>query len=255
MDISEKQQREIEFYRESPIENPYQFTIDNLINKMSSAKSLLENLVRYKQLFENKQAILELGGGQGWASCIVQSYFPNALHVINSDISKYALQSTCMWNSLFNSIFKVNINKLVCKAYEIPLKEASVDLVFTFEAAHHFLKHKSTLKEIYRILAKGGCCLYLHEFSCNKFFYPFAYKRSNKKRSIDKVIDKVSEDVLIYRNILKLAKDVGFTALANYDPSIVNRSPEATVYYFILNKISFLKHILPCTRDYIFIKP
>ena len=173
----------------------------------------------------------------------MKSLYLQDSQVISSDIAVYAVQSTFNWERMFNT----NVDKLACKAYEIPLKDGSVDLVFSFQSAHHFLKHKSVLKEIYRILINGGICIYLNEPSCNKYMYPLAYKRVNKKRS-------VPEDVLIYKNILKLATDAGFTTIVNFDTSFINRGPVETIYYYILGKISGLKYILPCGMDYIFTK-
>jgi len=65
MEISEKQYKEIEFWRISPTEGPSQFTIENMVNKMSEARCLIDKLRKYKNIFDNKYKVLELGGGKG----------------------------------------------------------------------------------------------------------------------------------------------------------------------------------------------
>lgn len=246
VDILEKQKKEIDFWRTSPTESPSQFTIENIVNKISEAKRLLNKFNKYKELFNNNKIILELGGGQGWASCILKkNYLTGQAIVINSDISKYAVQSAYNWER----IFEINIENIVCRCYEIPVKSNSIDIIFTFQAAHHFYKHRSTIKEIYRILKDGGVCLYLSEPSCMKYIYPLAYKRVNKKRP------DVAEDVLIHKEISYLAEKIGFSAKTNYETSFINRNPIETIYYYILNKIKILRYFLPCEMDYIFIKP
>ena len=164
--------------------------------------------------------------------------------VINSDISKYAVPACHNWEY----IFRTNLDSLVCKSYEIPLKSNSIDLLFTFQSAHHFIKHRSTIKEIYRILKPGGICLYLNEPSCRRYIYPLAYKRVNKKRP------NVSEDVLVWKEILYLAENTGFNVTAHYDTSFINRNALETIYYYILSKIIVFKYFLPGGMDYVFVK-
>lgn len=245
-DIEEKQKKEIDFWKTSPIESPSCFTIENIVNKMSEAKIFLSKLHKYKSIFNDKNSILEIGGGQGWASCILKkSLLTKGVKLINSDISKYAVESNHNWER----VFEINIDNIVCKSYEIPLKDNSIDLAFTFQAAHHFYKHNSTLKENHRILKKGGVCLYLYEQSCRRYIYTLVYNRAVKKRP------EVAEDVLIYNRILYLAKKIGFETTAYYDTYFQDKTPFAMGYYFMASKLTFLRYFLPCfAMDYIFTK-
>jgi len=43
-----------------------------------------------------------------------------------------------------------------CSSYEIPVESASLDLIFCYAAAHHFMAHRRTLREIHRVLAPAG---------------------------------------------------------------------------------------------------
>jgi ubiquinone/menaquinone biosynthesis C-methylase UbiE len=139
--------------------------------------------------------------------------------------------------------------KIVCKSYNIPLADNSVDIVFCYESAHHFAEHKKTLLEAFRVLKKGGCVLYLHEPSCRRYLYRLAHWRVNKKRPA------VLEDVLVYADMISFAKECGFSETNYYfDPTTLNREPIEMIYYYFLQKIRFLKYLLPCTVDYVFKK-
>ncbi|KAM3096671.1 class I SAM-dependent methyltransferase [Phormidesmis sp. 146-35] len=243
--ILQKEQIEIEFWKNSPIENPQSEAIENLVSKFCEAKILLEKLAYHQSYFQQASTILEIGAGQGWASCIVKRFFPNK-QVIASDISEYAIASAHKWEyALQTSLDK----KVSCRAYEIPLADASVDLVFCFEAAHHFVKHRRTLQEIHRVLRSGGACLYLHEPACKQYLYKMAHARVNRKRP------EVPEDVLIYREIQQIAESIGLEVEVRFDPSTLNRGAVETIYYFFLQKLPFLQFYLPCSVDFIFKKP
>ncbi|MBQ4801397.1 class I SAM-dependent methyltransferase [Aquimarina sp. MMG015] len=243
MNLEEKERIEIEFWKNSPTENPTNFSTKNLLNKLSEAKVFYGVFKKHEDLFQNSETILELGGGQGWASCLIKKEYSKKVYL--SDISNYAIESLKNWEKVFG--VKID-HSFACKSYEIPLEDNSVDLVFAFAAAHHFVKHKKTLKEVKRVLKKGGRCIYMYEPSCRKFLYPLAYKRVNKKRP------HVPEDVLITKEIMSIATDLGLKSYYEFHFSTISRGPVATMYYYFLGKMPFLANIIPCTCNYVFQK-
>lgn len=239
MELEKKEKIEIEFWKNAPEENPSVYSIPNLINKFKDAELFLDKISCYAADFKAATDILELGAGQGWASCMLKSYYPQA-RITTTDISPFAIESLHHWEA----IFKVKIDeRLSCKSYEVPLKDASFDLIFCFAAAHHFVKHGRTLRELKRLLKPGGKILYLHEPACRSYIYPLAKKRVNKKRH------EVPEDLLIYRKLRQLARKEGLSARIIFTPLIRNRSFGGTLYFRMLSKLPFLQHILPCTID------
>lgn len=245
MNIQEKEQIEIDFWKNSLHENQDNFSIYNIVNKLSEAKVFLEKIEKYKQFFVASSTILEIGAGQGWASCILKKLFTDK-KIITSDISEHAIASIKHWESLFGVAVD---QKVVCKSYSIPLQDNSVDMVFCFQSAHHFVKHKETLAEIHRVLKSGGYALYLHEPSCRKYIYTLARKRVNAKRP------NVPEDVLVYKEIVNFSKETGFDkANLMFAPTLLNRGPLETIYFYILKKLPFLQHLLPTSIDYLFKK-
>ncbi|MDR2445869.1 MAG: class I SAM-dependent methyltransferase [Treponema sp.] len=241
----EEEKRENEFYKNSQIESPYNFSIYNIANKAGDIKVFLEELDPYKEVISKAERVLEIGGGQGWASCILKKMY-NDKQIICSDLSEWALESLKYWEEMF----KVRINKsMVCKSYEIPLDNASVDLVFCFQAAHHFREYYGTLSEIHRILKPDGYRLLLHEPSCRRYIHKLAYKR------VTRIRPDLPEDVLIYKDILCMAEEIGFQEYKiMFRPILTNRKPIPMIYYCILGKIKFLSQLLPSMGDYLFRK-
>ncbi|NDJ16632.1 class I SAM-dependent methyltransferase [Myxacorys almedinensis] len=244
LDIQQKEQIEIQFWQDSPLENPESEAVENLVNKFCEARILLEKLSYHRAFFEQASSILELGAGQGWASCLVKQKFEGT-SLTATDISPYAIASLPKWEH----VFKTQLDHAIsCRSYDIPLSDETVDLIFCFEAAHHFVKHRRSLAEIYRVLKKGGVCLYLHEPVCRSFIYPLAYARVNKIRP------EVPEDVLIYPKIKQLATEAGFETKIRFDPTVTNRGLNQTFYYAVLSAVPGLRYVLPCSADFIFIK-
>jgi SAM-dependent methyltransferase len=245
MDISEKEAIEINFWETSPVERPGSNSLENLLMKAAEARIFVDKLQDFAPVFAKSHDILELGGGQGWASCIVKRPHPSA-RVTATDISPAAIASVGIWEHAFGA--KID-NACSCRSYETPFADASFDLIFAYAAAHHFVRHRRTLQEIRRLLRPGGTALYLHEPGCLQYVYALANYRVNRKRP------EVPEDVLRYREIEALARDVGLTAQVKPAPTLTNRGPAETVYYAGLRAFPYLQRLLPCTVDIVLSRP
>lgn len=243
-ELLRRQQAEIAFWRDSPTERPESDSLEAVAVKLGEAKWLLPKLEQFREEFARARTILELGAGQGWASCIVKRTFPDS-RVLASDISPWAIASAPKWERMLEA--KLD-DTIVCKSSEIPLEPETVDLVFCFQAAHHFVEHRQTLEEIHRVLTLGGSALYLHEPSSPRWIYRLARRRANRCRPM------VPEDVLVHADLLELARARGFEASVSFDPDPINREPLETMYFLILQKLAFLCPSVPCTADYLFVK-
>jgi ubiquinone/menaquinone biosynthesis C-methylase UbiE len=239
LSIQEKEAIEIAFWKNSPSERPDAVSLDTLLSKAAEARVFMEKLHDFHGLFQGARDILELGGGQCWASCIVKWHNPTA-RIVATDISSSAIASTAKWER----IYQVKIDELhACRSYDTPFESASFDLVFAYAAAHHFVRHKRTLREIARLLRPGGAALYLHEPACRRFMHRLAVARVNAKRP------EVPEDVLIFKNIERLARDLGLEAETRFAPTLTNRAPIESIYYLVLRGVPLFRQVLPCTVD------
>lgn len=246
MELQEKEKIEIEFWKNSPSENPAVFTVDNFINKNRQAEILLKKIKKHQLRKTKPKYILELGAGQGWASCLMKKFiFPEAQCTV-SDISPYAIQSIPYWEK----VYQTTIDKVVaCKSYELPFSDKSFDFIFCYAAAHHFVEIEKTLVEVKRVLNKGGKCIFFYEPTCSKLFYPLHLKYVNGQRP------EVPEDVLIPSDIQKISERIGLTFENHYDHS--SQSTDSLVmkiYFGILNTVPFIKKVLPSSSDLRFTK-
>jgi len=245
--LKEKERERIEtvFWRDDAYERPESDSIENIVNKITDCQVFLEVSNEYAPFFQSAKTVLELGGGQGWASCALKKVFPH-LTVFLSDITDFAVKSKHKWER----IFQVSLPRAVaCMSYRIPFKAESTDIIFCYAAAHHFGTMEETLKEIFRVLKKGGHCLFFHEPTVIRSLHALAYARVNKKRP------DIPEDVIVYRDLLSAARKLGFEAYMSFHPTILKRGPVETVYYLVLSKLKFLQQVLPCTANFHFFKP
>ncbi|MDD2661177.1 MAG: class I SAM-dependent methyltransferase [Methylococcales bacterium] len=245
-EIESKQKIEIEFWRDSEHESPEADSIHNIVNKVTDAAVFLDCINRHHKELVFNGRVLELGGGQGWASCVYKKLFPNA-HVTATDISKYAVMSLPKWERLFE--VKID-NSYACTSYEINESDDSLDLIFCFAAAHHFLAHRRTLREISRMLKPGGKAIYFNEPATPRYLYSLARWRLERTRP------EVPEDMLITSELRKLALEAGLDMYVDYYPSIIKRGPFKAVQAIsiIRDSIPFLHPLLPCSANFIFMK-
>ena len=242
-DLTEAERIEIDHWAHSESERPGVFSVGNLINKLTDAPVLLSRLDPFLEEFASAARVLELGAGQGWGSCLLQALAPprRPRHIC-TDISHHALQSAPMWEGIFRTRLS---GSAACRSYELPFRNAAFDVVFAFQAAHHFRAHQRTLAEIHRVLVPGGLALYLHEPSCPRWIHPLAVRRVRSSRP------DVPEDVLVHDEMLSIARGAGFDASHRDDCSLEKRRPLEFLYYMVLGRLSPLRRLLPCTRDYV----
>lgn len=242
MDISIKERIEVDFWTNSEDEGPQSNAIENILEKMAEARIFLEKLKAYRSFFEKAESVLELGGGQCWASCLVKRMYPH-IHVTATDIAPDAIASIGKWER----IYECKVDKTeACRSYDTPFADQSFDLIFAYSAAHHFVRHRSTLLELYRILRAGGRALYLHEPSCNAMMHSLARARVNRNRP------EVPEDVLVSSKIEQLARMAKLEPATFNSPTLTNRLAGPMIYYYALRRAPVLQRILPVTADFVF---
>jgi ubiquinone/menaquinone biosynthesis C-methylase UbiE len=246
IDLSQKEQVEIDFWKNSPKENPEVFSRGNFLNKTREARQFNYKINRHKKVFRKKKNILELGAGQGWASCYLKKFLLPNSHFTVTDISIYAIESLPYWEKVYD--VKID-NKLACKSYEVPLRDGSFDLIFCYAAAHHFVKLDETIKECQRLLMPGGQMIFLYEPTCSRLFYPLHFKYVNT------AAHNTPEDVLIPGEIKKLAKKHELKFVNHYDAhQTLIRSIPIHLYFRFLKALPFLQKTLPSSSDMVFTK-
>lgn len=246
MELKAKEQLEINYWKNSRWEKPEVFTKENFLNKAQELRVFNYKVHKHIHLVRGKKQVLELGAGQGWASCFLKRYFlPNA-HFTTTDISEYGIASIKYWEDIFNT--KID-KKLACKSYEVPLENQSCDFIFCFAAAHHFVKTEETLQELKRLLKPGGVVIFFYEPTCSKWLYPLHFKYVNK------VNPHVPEDVFVPSEVQQIVDRVGLQYTNFYDAQQpIIRSIGLGMYFGLLKKLPFLMPWLPSSSDMVFRK-
>lgn len=210
-------------------------SVTNVVNKSIETGAFLNAILPYMDVFFSAGRALELGAGQGWASCVLKRLFPQ-IDITATDVSPEALSGIKEWERAWN----VSINPgLACSARFVPLESGSVDVIFAFAAAHHFADLAGVVFEVNRLLRSGGRCLFLYEPTTPGWLYPLAAWRARRKRD--------NEDVLVSRDMRMWAERFGMNCTIRKTPFIYNRTPLSTIYYALLRAIPALQYVLPCT--------
>lgn len=101
----------------------------------------------FSALRGKKGKLLDVGCGQGAVSKVIKSYFPQ-FEVSGIDVSKASLKQA--------GINPSDVNFRYGSAYRIPFKNATFDVVASFDVMEHLDTPAKALKEIGRVLKKGG---------------------------------------------------------------------------------------------------
>ena len=247
MKIEEKEKIEIDFWKNSLHENPDIFSLANYLNKVEQLKILNTKINNHLEHFQGVKSVLELGAGQGWASAFMKKWILPKAEFTVTDISPYAIESVKYWEEVFDVSIK---DAKSCKSYDLSqFEDSQFDLVYCYAAAHHFVKLEETLKEVHRVLKPYGKCVFLYEPTCSKLFYKLHLKWVNSQRP------DVPEDILITKDIIKMAEGLSFRVEHSYDfKSQEHRSIGLALYFKILSIFSFLQGVLPSSSDFVFIK-
>lgn len=245
--VDAKRQKEKDFWRLDVYERPGVDSLENFFNKTRQGVVFLR-AIRHSgvdRLFSRGNLnVLEIGGGQGWASCLLKKKYP-FLNIRSSDLSKDAVASQHLWERVFGVKLEEGVD---CASDCLPVSDQSLDIIFAFAAAHHFVTHAKTLKECHRALKPGGHLIYIYEPVSPKFWYRLAKWRVNAKRP------DVPEDLLVISEIKEGCAAAGLEMSTYYFPDPRERGPVEKLYYSLQSMVPFLCFIMPSTATLVMSK-
>jgi ubiquinone/menaquinone biosynthesis C-methylase UbiE len=132
------------------MDNNLEWTGERLVTDVEGVLGVAEHLHRYALAceFVKGKKVLDIASGEGYGSNLLSK---NAEHVTGVDISEEAVShANDKYAKGSNLIYKVG------SASKIPLDDASVDIVTSFETLEHTTEHDEFLSEIKRVLVPGG---------------------------------------------------------------------------------------------------
>jgi len=246
MNLKAKEQIEIDYWKNSKHESPEDFTAGNFVNKTKECRNLIYRVRKNMKYFRNKKNVLEIGAGQGWASCFIKRFIlPEAKFTV-TDISPAAVEGLHYWESIFD--VKIE-NAYAAKSYAIKAPDKPYDLIFCYAAAHHFILHKETLENLSKWLSPKGSIVYIYEPTSSKLLYPLHYYYVNK------AAHSTPEDVIVPSQMKKIANEFGLKCIIRYDAhQRIIRSVSSSLYFGLLRVLPFLHKLLPSSADLIFEK-
>lgn len=150
--LEDKKLNEDIYYKEHSMDGEGKPAWMSLVHKRDDIKRLInETLPKYKH--EIKGRMLEIGSGTCWASSIISLFSETPLEIIATDVSHTALQKGVKVTKVIES----NIDYYIAgDAERLPFDDDCFDVVFCYAAIHHFLNVEMGLREIYRVLKRGG---------------------------------------------------------------------------------------------------
>lgn len=166
--------------------------------------------------FHGETRLLDIGCGSGFVIKAAQGLFDRLYGV---DISQNILKIASKF-----------ADGVVCANVDFtPFKDESIDIAVSFAALHHFYDHREMIKEIHRILKRGGILYIDHdlnkEFAKRFRFLLWLYRKlsGRKKKYIDAGIDEEIYDLSEFHTegmdadkILGYLKEIGFEVFENF---------------------------------------
>jgi ubiquinone/menaquinone biosynthesis C-methylase UbiE len=126
-----------------------------LLNRLQSKKNALnltEKLLDFVER-EDSQAFLEIGCGNGLVTKHLAEEYHAAVTGIDIDSQQIEKARRCA-DGIKNLCY------LEADAADLPFNEGSFDMVFSFGVLHHIKDWLDVLKEVKRVLKKGGYFVY-----------------------------------------------------------------------------------------------
>ena len=129
----------------------------------------IEHLHRYAfaTAYVQDKVVLDIASGEGYGSNILARY---AASVVGVDISEEAVEHA-------RRKYGARVRFEVGSVTAIPLEDASVDVVISFETLEHISDHQGMMREIKRVLRPGGTAIIS---TPDKIYYSIIPKQYNE---------------------------------------------------------------------------
>ncbi len=145
--------------------------------------------------------VLDFGCGLGWLSRCLATM---GMAVVGVDVSARALALARDWLARDPLAPELRVEFRPFDSVRLPVEDASMDRVISFDAFHHVLDQAATLREMARVLRPGGLAVF-HEPGPE-------HSRTADAQYEMRTFEVIENDIDVHR-IWAAAQDAGFTGL------------------------------------------
>jgi ubiquinone/menaquinone biosynthesis C-methylase UbiE len=133
--------------------------MNNPIRRLVQLKVIIIDFFKYGRSIKGKR-ILEIGCGNGKGTVMINKYFnPSTIDAVDIDRSMIVKAKR---------VVAENVKLKVGSATNLKYKNNSFDGIFDFSIIHHISNWKEALKEVRRVLIRGGM-VFIEEMSIESF--------------------------------------------------------------------------------------
>lgn len=141
---------------------------------------------------EDQGICLEIGCANGFNSCLLSD---RSKRIIATDLLKEDMKTHSQGMSTARQLFSMmdakNCTALSCSGEELPFRDSSFDMVFSFNTLEHIPQKSKTVKEINRVLKKGGLAVIVVPNFFERIFYPFVFYKYMITRAAQHLFSKL----------------------------------------------------------------
>lgn len=137
--------------REVVLRHKFNLCAADWADNLESAHTLIADRAVQKMPLSAGDRILELGCGDGWASCMMARAAGESARVVGLDISDAMIR-----HARAKSASIVNVEFVCARAERIPYGNASFTKVLSIEAFYYFEDQEGVLRELLRVTSPGG---------------------------------------------------------------------------------------------------
>lgn len=239
--LEDKKSNEDIYYKEHRMDGEGKPAWMSLVHKRDDIERFI-NVILPKYKHEIKGRMLDIGSGTCWASSIISLFSESPLEIIATDVSPTALQKGVKVTKVVGS----NIDYYIAgDAERLPFDDGCFDVVFCYAAIHHFLNVDRGLREIYRVLKRGGICIGVETVNNNilkliyKSRFGIAGERARRRG--------ITENEYSYTEWINLFRQAGFEEVnINLERTLEYKSSDIILYYRLISPLPdfFVKRFL-----------
>lgn len=143
---------------------------------------------------EDQGMCLEIGCANGFNSCLLSD---KSKHIVATDLFRKDIKTHSQGMATASGLFKLmgadNCMALSCSGEDLPFLDGSFDTVLSFNTLEHIPEKAKAVKEMNRVLKRGGLVIVVVPNFFERIFYPFVFYKYMIMRAMQHLLTRVSK--------------------------------------------------------------